>query len=87
MWNAAPDSTLTLGAIGLNIDAKIVTATKTGGLTVSNMAVDGIQSSTTQTKPYRIERILKGKTTGVFGDRVLVSPNATTQSTGAVGII
>ena len=80
------DATLVVANVGLNAAINVTTATKSGGLTISNMTLDTATVNTTITLPYRIVALLEGITTGVLGDRALVRPNATTQSTGAVGI-
>lgn len=80
------DATLVAANVGLNVGINVTTATKSGGLTISNMTVDAATVATTITLPYRIVGLLDGITSGVLGDRALVRPNATTQSTGAAGI-
>jgi hypothetical protein len=80
------DATVAAAAVGLNVGINVTTATKTGGLTVSNMTVDTATAAGTQTLPYRIVALLEGVTSGVLGDRVLVRPNASTYSDGAAGV-
>lgn len=86
LYEVESDATLTVDDVGLNISINTTTATKSGGLTVSNMDADAATAATTQTLPFRIVRLLLGQTSGVLGDRILVRPNATTQSDGALGI-
>jgi len=80
------DATLVAGDVNLNCGINTTAATKSGGLTVSNMTLDAATKATTVTLPYRIVKLLPGKTSGVLGDRALVRPNATTEFAGAVGI-
>jgi len=80
------DATLAATDVGLNIGINVTTATKSGGLTVSNMTADAGTAAVTQTLPYRIVALLNGVTSGILGDRVLLRPNATTQADGAAGI-
>ena len=88
MQNFEIESNATLAAadVGLNIGIAATAATKQGGLTVSNMILDGATKAATQTLPYRIVALLPGKTSGVLGDRALVRPNATTITDGAAGV-
>lgn len=86
LYEIETDATLTVADVGLNVGINVTTATKTGGLTTSNMTLDSATAAVTITLPYRIVRLLEGETSGVLGDRALVRPNATTQSDGALGI-
>ena len=87
LYEIESDATLTLADVDLNIGINVTTATKSGGLTLSNMTLDpGGGVTTTITLPYRIVALLEGKTSGVLGDRAVVRPNATTQSDGALGV-
>lgn len=86
LYEVEADATLTVADVGLNCSINVTTATKSGGLTISNMDLDSATAATTQTLPFRIVALLNGATTGVLGDRALVRPNATTQSDGALGI-
>lgn len=79
------DGTLTVADVGLNCGINATTATKNGGLTVSNMTLDIATAATTQTLPYRIVALLEDDA-GVLGNRALVRPNATTASDGAAGV-
>lgn len=87
LYEVESDATLVVANVGLNVGINVTTATKSGGLTVSNMTVDAATVAVTQTLPYRIVALLNGVTSGVLGDRALVRPNATTQSDGALGIL
>jgi hypothetical protein len=80
------DATLVVANVGLNAGINVTTATKSGGLTVSNMTLDAATVATTQTLPYRIVALKEGITSGVLGDRALVRPNATTVTDGAAGV-
>lgn len=86
LYEIETDATLTVDDVGLNAGINVTTATKTGGLTISNMTLDSGTAAVTITLPYRIVALLEGETSGVLGDRALVRPNATTQSTGSLGI-
>ncbi len=86
LYEIESDATLIVANVGLNVGINVTTATKTGGLTISNMDLDSSSIAVTQTLPYRIVALLEGSASGVLGDRALVSPNATTQSDGALGI-
>jgi hypothetical protein len=86
LYEIETDATLTVADIDLNVGINVTAATTAGGLTTSNMTADSGTVAVTQTLPYRIVRLLEGKTSGVLGDRVLVRPNATTQADGALGI-
>ncbi len=90
LYEIEADATLVVADVGLNAAVVATTATKVGGLTVSNMVLDksgaGAVPAVTITLPYRIVALLEGIDTGVLGDRALVRPNATTQSDGALGI-
>lgn len=85
LYEIDADATMTVADVGLNVGLNVTTATKSGGLTVSNMTVDAATAATTQTLPYRIVALVEGDTS-TLGERVLVRPNATTASDGAAGI-
>lgn len=79
------DATLTVADVGLNVGINATAATKSGGLTISNMNIDAATAATTQTLPWRIVALLEDSA-GVLGNRALVRPNATTASDGTAGI-
>lgn len=85
LYEVDSDATLTVADVGLNVGINVATATKSGGLTVSNMNVDAATAAVTVTLPFRIVALLEDSA-GVLGNRVLVRPNATTASTGGTGI-
>lgn len=85
LYEIDADATYNAASVGLNTSINITTATKSGGLTVSNMTADFATVATTQTLPYRVVALLEDDA-GVLGNRVLVRPNATTASDGAAGI-
>lgn len=85
LYEADADATVTVAQVGLNVGINVTTATKLGGLTVSNMNVDTATAAATQTLPFRIVALLEDAA-GVLGNRVLIRPNATTASDGAAGI-
>lgn len=86
LYEIEADATLAVTQVGLNIGINVTTATKSGGLTISNMTLDTATAATTVTLPYRIVALKAGVTSGVLGDRAVVRANATTQSNGSVGI-
>jgi len=69
---------------GLNANLIATAATKTGGLTSSNMTLNATGKATTATLNFQIVRLLEGSD-GVLGSRALVRPNNTTMSAGATG--
>ena len=85
LYEIDADATVGVADVGLNIGINVTTATKSGGLTVSNMTADTVTAATTITLPYRIVALLEDDD-GVLGNRVLLRPNATTASAGAPGI-
>ena len=85
LYEADADATVSAAQVGLNVGINVTTATKSGGLTVSNMNVDTATAAGTQTLPFRIVALLEDSA-GVLGNRVLVRVNATTSSDGAVGV-
>lgn len=76
---------LTDAEVGLNADIDATAATKTGGLTVSNMTLDAGTAATTATLQFRIVS-LKEDAAGVLGNRAVVRFNSTTLNTGTTGI-
>lgn len=76
---------LLVADIGLNADIVATAATKTGGLTTSNMTINASTKAATQTLQFRIVA-LKEDSAGVLGNRALVRVNATTTSDGAAGV-
>ncbi len=84
-FDVAADATVTAAQVGLNVGINNTAATKTGGLTTSNMTIDVATAAATSTLPYRIEALLPDEN-GVLGNRVLVTPNATTSRPGATGV-
>ena len=85
LYETDTDATYNTASVGLNTAINITTATKQGGLTVSNMTADFATVATTQTLPYRVVALLEDGN-GVLGNRVLLRPNASTASDGAAGI-
>jgi len=79
------DDTYNAASVGLNTGINVIEATNSGSLTVSNMTADFGSVLVTQTLPYRVVALLKDDD-GVIGNRVLLRPNASTASDGAVGI-
>jgi hypothetical protein len=85
LYEIDADATYDVASVGLNTSINVTTATKSGGLTISNMTADFATVATTITLPYRVVALLEDEN-GVLGNRVLVRPNATTADAGAVGI-
>ena len=73
------------GQVGLNADIVATAATKTGGLSISNMTLDATGVATTQALPFRIVQLLESDA-GILGDRAVVRPNDSTISDGATGV-
>jgi hypothetical protein len=72
--------------VGLNFDFAPTTATKTGGLTISNMTILGGSGAVTAGTPFKVVSILPSTSTPpVFGDRVLARMNESTVTSGGVG--
>lgn len=76
---------LTVAEVGLNADTDAAVATTSGGLSISNMALDAGTAAITQTLQFRIVALLTSDA-GVFGDRALVRINNSTLSDGAEGV-
>lgn len=76
MFQVECDATLDAVDVGLNAEALVTAATKSGGLTSSNMQLDSSTKAATATLQFRIHKLLPGATSGVLGDRALVSINA-----------
>ena len=85
LYEIDADATYNAASVGSNTGINVTTATKSGGLTVSNMTADFATVATTITLPYRVVALLKDDA-GVLGNRVLLRPNASTASDGAAGI-
>lgn len=71
--------------VGLNIDIDETAATKTGGLTVSNMTLDAATVATTATLQFRIIGLTQPQG-GALGDTAIVRFNATTVGANSAGI-
>lgn len=73
--------------VGLNVDIDATAATKSGGLTISNMAVDSATKATTSTLQFRIVGLepdgVDGNPTGL---KARVRLNNTTIRSGAAGV-
>lgn len=76
---------LALADVGLNIDSDVTAATKSGGLTVSNMAVNSATKAATATLQWRIVGI-EADAAGTLGNVALVRPNTTTNYVGQAGV-
>lgn len=74
--------------VGLNANLIADAATKTGGLSISNMTLDNgsvTAPATTQTLPFRIVALSEDED-GVLGNVALVRINNSTLSDGAAGV-
>jgi hypothetical protein len=71
--------------VGLNANTVVTAATKVGGLTVSNMALNATGAAATATFQWRIVRLLEDED-GVMGNRATVRMNATTGTAGQTGV-
>lgn len=76
---------LVVANVGLNADIVATAATKTGGLSVSNMTLNATGVLSTVTLPFRIVALLEDEA-GVLGNRALVRVNNSTISAGAIGV-
>lgn len=76
---------LVVADVGLNCDLVATAATKSGGLTTSNMTVNATGKATTNTLPFRIEALLSDSA-GVFGNRARVRINNSTYNSGTTGV-
>lgn len=76
---------LTVADVGLNADIVATAASKSGGLTVSNMELDAGTAATTQTLQWRIVGI-EEDANGTLGNVAIVRPNNTTANDGAAGV-
>ncbi len=76
---------LDVGDVGLNCDLVATAATRSGGMTVSNMTLNATGKNTTNTLQFRVVKLLTGSD-GVFGSRARVRINNTTTITGTTGV-
>lgn len=79
------NGTLTAAQVGLNANIVANAATKSGGLTISNMTLNATGAAATQTLQFRIVQLLEDDA-GVLGNRALVRINNSTMSDGAAGV-
>lgn len=77
---------LTDAQVGQNADADFTAATKSGGLTISNMTLDAATAAVTGTLQFRIVQLLPNKDGVVDGLRARVRLNNTTTQFGAGGV-
>ena len=71
--------------VGLNADIVATAASKSGGISVSNMTLNATGAATTSTLQFRIEGLLEDED-GVLGNRALVRINNSTVRAGATGV-
>ncbi len=76
---------LAVADVGLNCDLVATAATRSGGMTVSNMTLNATGKATTNTLQFRVLKLLTGSD-GVLGSRALVRINNTTTITGTTGV-
>lgn len=89
LYEIETDATLSITDVGSGVGINVTTATKSGGLTVSNMTLDSATAATgagSNLLPYTIIALRPGATSEVLGDRALVRPNASTYKPGALGV-
>lgn len=72
--------------VGLNIDADVTAASKSGGLTISNMAVDSTTKAGTVTLQFRIMGIAANESGAFDGSFARVRINNSTMRAGTVGV-
>lgn len=76
---------LVVANVGLNANTVVTAASKSGGLSISNMTLNATGVATTSTFQWRIVRLLEDED-GVLGNRATVRANATTQTAGQTGV-
>lgn len=72
--------------VGLNADADITAATKSGGLTISNMSLDSGTKAATATLQFRIVGLVKNSAGVLDGLTARVRLNNTTTRAGTAGV-
>jgi hypothetical protein len=72
--------------VGLNADIDDTAASVSGGLSISNMALDSTTKATTSTLQFRIVQLQTDENGENLGSYALVRPNTTTRQAGAAGI-
>lgn len=72
--------------VGLNADAVVTAATKTGGLTISNMELDSATKAGTATLQFRILALVANNDGVIDGLKARVSFNNTTMRAGTAGV-
>jgi hypothetical protein len=78
---------LTAADVGLNVDIDATVATKSGGLTISNMAIDAATKAVTSTLQFRIVGLVPVDVDGVpDGLKARVRLNNTTIRSGVTGV-
>ena len=77
---------LTVDQVGLNADADFTAATKVGGLTVSNMAIDSDTAAVTNTLQFRIVGLVPNADGEVDGTKARVRFNNTRLHSGTAGV-
>lgn len=76
---------LLVADVGLNVNLLATVATKSGGLTISNMNVNATGKATTSTLNFQVLALLTDDA-GVLGNRALVRLNSTYTIAGATGV-
>ena len=72
--------------VGLNADAAVTAATKTGGLTISNMKLDSATKAGTATLHFRIMGLVANDDGVIDGLKARVRLNNTTMRAGTAGV-
>jgi len=80
------NGTLAVTNVGQNINLDATAATKTGGLTISNMAVDASTAATTASLPFRIVGLVENDSGVIDGTKARVRINNSTFKAGATGV-
>jgi hypothetical protein len=80
------NGTLAVTNVGQNINLVATAATKTGGLTRSNMSVDAATAATTASLPFRIVGLVQNESGVVDGTKARVRINNSTAKAGATGV-
>lgn len=85
LFEVDSSATLTGADVGLNADAVFTAASKSGGLTVSNMVLDQTTVLATLSLQFKIVALAEDDN-GVLGNRAIVRFNNTTLQAGTLGV-
>ncbi len=80
------NGTLTSANVGQNANAAATAASKSGGLTISNMTLDAATAANTATLQFRIEGLVANDAGTIDGTRARVRINNSTLRNGVTGV-